>query len=102
MKADAEWDSLNNKVAGSEVGWERVAVVPVIATVPLTAEHEALCNEVKSCMLDLSSQIPSTVQSSPGELVIGTLDLNIGVNLPAEELVGSKPEVCICQMCCRV
>ena len=43
--------------------------------------------------MDLSTKLPS----DPGaghllpQLVIGTLDLNIGAVLPAEELVGKQP-----------
>ena len=105
MKGDAEWDAINRKIRGTEVGWENTTVVPLIATI-LLIKDDPLCADVRSHMMDLSSQIPSASppstdavasgqvdEASCGQLVIGTLDLNIGTTLPAEELTGSRPEV---------
>eukprot|EP01025_Chloroclados_australasicus_P064302 TRINITY_DN8576_c0_g1_i3.p1 TRINITY_DN8576_c0_g1~~TRINITY_DN8576_c0_g1_i3.p1 ORF type:complete len:334 (+),score=25.40 TRINITY_DN8576_c0_g1_i3:130-1002(+) len=92
MKADAEWQSIENKVNGTEVAWERVRVVPFVASLVYDANH-TVCREVRERMMDCSSQIPSPSPDNPPELAIGSLDLNIGVTLPAEELVGLYPSV---------
>lgn len=76
IKADSEWDSIERKVLGIEVGWSTITVVPLIATVPFD-ESDATCLRVKASMVDLSSQIPAQEGTGP-ELVVGTLDLNVG------------------------
>ena len=91
MKADAEWESIQKKLDGVETGWKHTRVVPLIATTSLTASSH-VCNDVKARMLDLSSLVPAT-DDSAAEMVLATLDLNIGPTLPAEDLVGKLPQV---------
>jgi hypothetical protein len=91
IKADSEWESIERKVLGTQVGWSTITVVPLIATVPFD-KSDSRCICIKGCMVDLSSQIPAQDGTGP-ELVVGTLDLNIGATLPAEELVGMRPQV---------
>lgn len=92
MKADAEWESLENKVQGRELGWESVKVVPLLATIPYFA-NDPLCENIKGHMMDLSARLPAEHPADGTELVVGTLDLNIGRTLPAEELIGREPAV---------
>jgi hypothetical protein len=110
MKADAEWAALERKLAHAEVGWERVTVTPLLATLPY-ARGDGLCERVRERMADLSAQIPcvatggddgsSNAERGEGasELVVGSLDLNIGRTLPAEELVGRLPQA---RRSCRI
>jgi hypothetical protein len=92
MKADAEWQSLENKVQGHEVGWESTRVLPLLATIPCD-DSDRLSNAVMEAMVDLSAQIPADPDEGKGSRVaVGSLDLNIGVKLPAEDLIGSMPQ----------
>jgi hypothetical protein len=54
---------------------------------------DALVQSVLDSMADLSAQLPAANPGDAAMLPIATLDLNIGVCLPAEELVGKLPQV---------
>lgn len=54
---------------------------------------DELAHCVLASMADLSAQLPPAEPGDFAMLPIATLDLNIGVSLPAEELVGRFPEV---------
>ena len=41
--------------------------------------------------LDPSCMVPSRAPGEPGMIILGTLDVNQGVSLPAEELAGYLP-----------
>lgn len=92
MKADAEWDAVQQKVRRTAVGWTGVRVVPLIASIP-NESTDALVASVLAETDDLSAALPAPPGGGPGELVIGTLDVNFGATLPAEELVGSLSKV---------
>jgi ribosomal protein S18 acetylase RimI-like enzyme len=43
--------------------------------------------------MELSTKLPAdAVSGSPAQLVVGSLDINQGAVLPAEELVGKQPQ----------
>eukprot|EP00897_Mesotaenium_endlicherianum_P002424 jgi/Mesen1/2209/ME000152S01295 len=83
MRAQDELRALTAKVAGKEFGFRRVACVV------------AACSE--AALLDRSSDLDpsSAVAADDGRgprYVIGTLDVNIGLRLPGEELSGRLPQ----------
>jgi hypothetical protein len=92
MKADAEWQSLEAKLAGNEIGWEAVRVVPLLATID-DSEDDPTCQAVREAAPDLSTLLPAGDADQQPRLAVGTLDLNYGANLPAEELRGTHPQV---------
>jgi hypothetical protein len=60
---------------------------------------DEVVQSVLASMADLSAQLPPVTPGEAAMLPIATLDLNIGVSLPAEELVGSLPQVlCSCDV----
>ncbi|KAL4421742.1 hypothetical protein ABPG77_002358 [Micractinium sp. CCAP 211/92] len=81
MKADAAWQALEAKVAGTDVEYKDVLVTPLIAVAPV----EALPRGAEGACL-----LPAEPGGSP-QLVVGTCDLNQGINLPAEDLIGRLP-----------
>jgi ribosomal protein S18 acetylase RimI-like enzyme len=89
MKADGEWETLTKKVAGLEPNYKRMKVCCFVASI--NDEVSPVAAEAASEMIDLSSKLPAS-STSTARIVIGTLDLNIGAVLPAEELVGRMPE----------
>lgn len=54
---------------------------------------DEMVQSVLASMSDLSAQLPPAKPGDAAMVPIATLDLNIGVSLPAEELVGSLPQV---------
>jgi ribosomal protein S18 acetylase RimI-like enzyme len=85
MKLDAEWESLQRKLAGSDASWAHLRVTCLLALLPLPGETElaaALCRGV-----DASCRLPAEEARGP-LFVAGTLDVNVGAALPCEELVG--------------
>ena len=56
---------------------------------------EEMVQSVLGSMADLSAQLPPEKPGDAAMVPIATLDLNIGVSLPAEELVGSLPQVSV-------
>mmetsp|Transcript_6025 Transcript_6025/g.16049 ORF Transcript_6025/g.16049 Transcript_6025/m.16049 type:complete len:289 (+) Transcript_6025:1731-2597(+) len=91
MKADAEWDSLTAKVEGREEFYKDVKVVAFVATiddVPEQPQAQQVAVEV-----DPSTKLPANPEAGlqHPQVVVGTLDLNIGRTLPAEELQGKLP-----------
>ena len=79
-KIDAEFETISNKIAGKDVSYKNNDVFCYIAVEERLEQDERVPED------------PAIV--IPGEksaIVCGTLDLNVGVNLPAEELVGKFP-----------
>ena len=79
-KIDAEFEIISNKIAGKDVSYKNNDVFCYIAVEERLEQDERVPED------------PAIV--IPGEksaIVCGTLDLNVGVNLPAEELVGKFP-----------
>jgi hypothetical protein len=99
MKADAEWQSLENKVRGEEVGWQSTRVMPLLATIPCD-ESDRLAKAVMDGMMDLSTKIPGAA-GERSEVAVGSLDINFGVKLPAEELIGRRPEARCRRFCSK-
>jgi len=87
MKTDAEWESIENKLRGNEVGYENVQVDCLIATVP---EEMIIRSEAVDPSF-LSYKIPGT-EHNHARCVVGTLDINRGPKLPAEEMAGILPK----------
>ena len=94
MKADDQWELLERKLQGTEVGWEQVTVTPFLAALS-ASDSPTLYNAMQQSMQDLSAQIPAAagLGDCAPELVVGSLELNVGRTLPAEELVGRLPQV---------
>ncbi|CAL8463143.1 g2677 [Coccomyxa elongata] len=90
MKADSEWDVLESKLAGREPGYQDITVTCLIACLD-DAMGNSLASAVRDDM-DLSCKIPAGLASSRPQLVVATLDINQGYNLPGEQLIGWKPE----------
>ncbi|GAB4818850.1 hypothetical protein N2152v2_005896 [Parachlorella kessleri] len=88
MKGDYNWDSLELQVGGKDRFYKGVTVVPFIATVPFTGDPES--ERLRTEMADPSCMLPAE-GSQPPDIVVGTLDLNQGTKLPAEELMGQRP-----------
>ncbi|PSC74066.1 phosphatidate cytidylyltransferase [Micractinium conductrix] len=82
MKADAAWHALEGKVAGTDSEYEDVKVTPLMALLPVDACPPGA---EPACVL------PAEPGGGRPQLVVGTCDLNQGINLPAEELVGKLP-----------
>ncbi|CAL5228914.1 g12137 [Coccomyxa viridis] len=89
MKADEEWDILERKIAGKEPGWEKIRVKCLVACMDDTGE-DALLAAAKGAM-DASCKLPAGYESQWPQLVLATLDLNQGYNLPGEGLIGKLP-----------
>mmetsp|Transcript_1904 Transcript_1904/g.11623 ORF Transcript_1904/g.11623 Transcript_1904/m.11623 type:complete len:321 (+) Transcript_1904:3026-3988(+) len=86
MKTDAEWESIEKKLTGKEVGYEKIQVMCLVATVP----EEVLIHMKALEPSFLSYKIPGSEQGD-ARCVVGTLDINRGPRLPAEELAGILP-----------
>lgn len=112
MKADAAWKAIEEKVAGTDVEYKDILVIPFIATISappppptpgddddttttilnVTAEQQEWITDIRNDMPDSSCMIPGQGTDIPPKIVIGTLDLNQGAaKLPAEELIGHLP-----------
>ncbi|KAL4857713.1 hypothetical protein ACK3TF_002137 [Chlorella vulgaris] len=83
MKTDAAWQALEGKVAGTDTDYKACTVTPLIALLPADT---CPAGAEPACMLPAEPGGGSRPQ-----LVVGTLDLNQGSKLPAEELVGQLP-----------
>ncbi|KAK9829368.1 hypothetical protein WJX72_005439 [[Myrmecia] bisecta] len=88
MKADAEWEGLEERITGKDLLYENIRVVSLMATID-DAKDDQLAAAVRGAM-DLSCKLPADGELPP-QLVIGTLDINQGPKLPAEALVGQHP-----------
>ena len=82
MKIENETTSLTNKLRGAEVGYENVKVVLIVARAPAS-----------SAQYDIREFDPASLSVRDGaetSLIVGSLDINIGDRLPAEELAGTR------------
>ena len=89
MMARIEWEALEGKVAGTDAEYEGVAVECLLAAVAEDA-LEAAALEALQDGLDRSCKLVGT---GARELVVGSLDLNRGVKLPSEALIGRHPVI---------
>mmetsp|Transcript_750 Transcript_750/g.1782 ORF Transcript_750/g.1782 Transcript_750/m.1782 type:complete len:185 (-) Transcript_750:1635-2189(-) len=89
MRGDMEWEAIENKVAGRETGYENNSVTCLLATLPAGTDATAAALQRE---LDPTCLLPQDAggDASP-RFVVGSLDINQGVKLPAEELVGRSP-----------
>jgi ribosomal protein S18 acetylase RimI-like enzyme len=103
MRGDAEWEAVTAKVEGREPAYAAMRVACLIATAPVpsplsggegggdnTALAAALAREEE---LDPSASLLPSADGRTVEAVVGTLDVNVGAVLPAEELVGRRGRV---------
>jgi ribosomal protein S18 acetylase RimI-like enzyme len=79
-KIEAEFEAISNKITGKDVSYKNNDVFCYVAV----EERVRGDNRVPE---DPAIVIPGEKSA----IVCGTLDLNVGVNLPAEELVGKFP-----------
>ena len=79
-KIEAEFEAISNKITGKDVSYKNNDVFCYVAV----EERVKGDNRVPE---DPAIVIPGEKSA----IVCGTLDLNVGVNLPAEELVGKFP-----------
>lgn len=83
MKADSAWHQLEAKVAGTDAEYKDVKVTALLALIPVEACPPGA---EPACVL------PAEPGAHGPQLVVGTCDLNQGINLPAEDLIGRLPE----------
>ena len=88
MKVDGESACLGNKLrldGKKEPGYENVDVALVLARIPLRNGDLPLGYDLR----DLDPECLSIREGYDPSLVVGSLDVNVGSRLPAEELAGS-------------
>lgn len=78
---------MERRAAGEDIEYAQVDVTTLIAASP---NAESGMEDLHRHMVEGSTALPAR-GGAPPELVVGTLDLNIGAKLPAEELVGREP-----------
>jgi len=79
-KIDSEFDTIQLKLKGEDVSYKNTTVYCYVAI------------EDRDLSLDeRAPEDPSIVIPGTNQIVCGTLDINVGINLPAEELVGRYP-----------
>ncbi|KAK9833535.1 hypothetical protein WJX81_002854 [Elliptochloris bilobata] len=88
MKTNAEWGEAESKVSGTNKMYQAVRVTTFIATLEDSAADPTAVRV--RATIDPSCKLPADEAGGPW-LVIGTLDVNQGARLPAEELVGWEP-----------
>ncbi|KAG2446725.1 hypothetical protein HYH02_008287 [Chlamydomonas schloesseri] len=116
MKADTEWESVTKKVEGKDEAYKDLDVSCFVACVAddLTAppgpgsssasgsssssggggdpDRQELLAALRAG-LDASAQLPADPAAGVSrQLVVGSLDLNVGHTLPSEELIGKQPK----------
>eukprot|EP00850_Spirogloea_muscicola_P015914 SM000126S26290 [mRNA] locus=s126:62031:63543:+ [translate_table: standard] len=82
MKEEEECASLTAKVAGEQLGFGRVACLLALLS----------SDELGLPMPALEDVLQITAMNGLRAWSVGTLDLNLGLVLPGEELVGSRPQ----------
>eukprot|EP00879_Flechtneria_rotunda_P033370 GHRR01036956.1.p1 GENE.GHRR01036956.1~~GHRR01036956.1.p1 ORF type:complete len:177 (+),score=23.17 GHRR01036956.1:148-678(+) len=92
MKGDAEWECVTKKINGAEPAYQDLKVVCLIATMTDDADNSVALQAAQE--MDPSTKLPADDSVGlPGQIVIGSLDMNQGAVLPSEELVGKLPAV---------
>ena len=95
MRIDAEWDAIRAKIAGTDVAFRHSRVSCVVATLDLDENGVAPGGWADAGVDDsLDPSCYTNVApdgSNARRVVLGTLDINQGVSLPAEELAGQFP-----------
>jgi len=79
-KIEAEFEAISNKITGKDVSYKN---------------NDVFCYVAVEERIKGDSRVPEdpaiVIPGEKSAIVCGTLDLNVGVNLPAEELVGKFP-----------
>ncbi|PNW86390.1 hypothetical protein CHLRE_02g084550v5 [Chlamydomonas reinhardtii] len=113
MKADTEWETVTKKVEGRDEAYKDLDVSCFVACVAddLVAlpgpgssaasvsgssggdpDRQELLAALRAG-LDASAQLPADPAAGVSrQLVVGSLDLNVGHTLPSEELIGRQPK----------
>lgn len=91
MKADAEWAAIEAKVSGTDNDFKDLIVSCYIATTH--TDEPATMAKDGTDHLEPATLLPANNSTTP-ERVVGTLDLNLGLKLPSEELIGQQPHQC--------
>ena len=93
MRIDAEWDAIADKIDGKDVAFRDTRVACLVAALELERDGTlppGFAFDGKG--LDPASLIPADAKcGAPPRLILGTLDVNQGSKLPAEELTGTFP-----------
>ena len=112
MRGDAEWEAVTAKVEGREPAYASMRVACLIATAPVPSpfaagEEGGSSSDDNNTTAALAARLAqeAEVEGSAAllpfadggrgtvEAVVGTLDVNVGAVLPAEELVGRRGRV---------
>jgi ribosomal protein S18 acetylase RimI-like enzyme len=113
MKGDSEWEAVTAKVQGKEPAYSQLRVACLIATAPVPSPHAAKAaaeatTPTAATNATLAARLAADLELDPSasllpadnaasattvEAVIGTLDVNVGAVLPAEELIGKRGRV---------
>ena len=91
MRIDAEWDAIGEKIRGEDVAFRDTRVECVV--VALTLDEDGALPDgfaYDANTLDAACVVPKS-ETTPALLILGTLDVNQGAKLPAEELAGMHP-----------
>ena len=93
MRIDAEWDAIADKINGKDVAFRDTRVACLVAALELERDGAlppGFAFDGKG--LDPAALIPGDEKNGvPPRLILGTLDVNQGSKLPAEELAGTFP-----------
>ena len=90
VRINAEWDAIHAKIAGDDVAYRDCRVACIVAALELPPDGSLPPGfDVES--LDGACVVPAGADGSPPLVVLGTLDVNQGTKLPAEELTGVYP-----------
>ncbi|KAL0051343.1 hypothetical protein WJX82_005932 [Trebouxia sp. C0006] len=89
MKGDAEWAAIEARVSGKDTDYKDLAVSCYIATVD--SDESGSSTTADAGYLEPSTVLPAQ-DSARSQQVVGTLDLNQGLKLPSEELLGHLPK----------
>jgi ribosomal protein S18 acetylase RimI-like enzyme len=84
LKADAQWAEMERRVGSSD------AAPSNITTLIAVAPSDGGGPDLLAQLADKSTALPRP-DGEPANVVVATLDLNQGPNLPAEELIGQRP-----------
>ena len=91
MRIDAEWDAIGEKIRGKDVAFRDTRVECIVAALTLGEDGELPEGfAFDGHELDPASLVPKS-KDTPPLLILGTLDVNQGAKLPAEELGGRYP-----------
>ena len=93
MRIDAEWDAIADKINGKDVAFRDTRVACLVAALELERDGAlppGFAFDGKG--LDPAALVPGdAARGVPPRLILGTLDVNQGTKLPAEELAGTFP-----------